>query len=251
MNNCQTDDEEIVKKYEVLKCKIDALSEQKAEMNLLKSKAMWLEEGEKSTKYFLGLGKNRSARKTVKKLTLANGEVTTERAKILKEERLFYEQLFQEEKMEIQDESMFLENASLVRLNEELKLKCEGMLNEKECFEALLTLQNGKSPGNDGLTIEFYKKFWPKIKDYVMDSFNEAYEKGSLSNSQRQGNITLIDKKDTDRTLLKNWRPISLLNVDYKTESKALALRVENVLPVLIHYNQCGFVKGRYIGEAI
>ena len=73
---------------------------------------------------------------------------------------------------------------------------------------------------------------------------------GDFSKSAKTAKVKLIPKNNHYHEI-KNWRPISLLNVDYKIASKALALRVENVLPVLIHYNQCGFVKGRYIGEAI
>ena len=78
----------------------------------------------------------------------------------------------------------------------------------------------------------------------------------SLSNrrtfaSQRQAVITLIDKKGKDRALLKNWRPISLLNFDYKLLSKTISFRVTEYLPKLIHHNQSGFVKGRFIGDSI
>ena len=72
-----------------------------------------------------------------------------------------------------------------------------------------------------------------------------------MSTSQRQAIITLIDKKDKDRSLLDNWRPISLLNTDVKILSKALAFRIKKVLPNIIHHNQSGYVEGRYIGETI
>ena len=49
--------------------------------------------------------------------------------------------------------------------------------------------------------------------------------------------------------MLKNWRPITLLNTDYKIASSALANRMKHVLPKIIHENQKGFLKGRFIGE--
>ena len=50
---------------------------------------------------------------------------------------------------------------------------------------------------------------------------------------------------------LSNWGPITLLNVDFKIAAKAIAKRLESILPNLIHPDQTGFVKGRYIGENI
>ena len=58
----------------------------------------------------------------------------------------------------------------------------------------LKTFQKNKSPGNDGLTVEFYIAFWPLIGTLLVDSLNYAFEYGELSNSQKQATITLIEK---------------------------------------------------------
>ena len=50
---------------------------------------------------------------------------------------------------------------------------------------------------------------------------------------------------------IKNWRPISLINVDIKIASKALTFRMKKVLPSINHYDQTAYVKGRYTGEAV
>ena len=120
-----------------------------------------------------------------------------------------------------------------------------------ECFKSLQLFQNNKSPGNDGLTVEFYKAFWQVVGKIMVDSLNYSYDHGELSNSQKQAIITLIEKKDKDKRYLSNWRPISLINVDVKIGSKAIAKRLETVLPGIIHYNQCAYVKGRTIFDAI
>ena len=72
-----------------------------------------------------------------------------------------------------------------------------------------------------------------------------------LSNSQRHAVITLIEKKIKDKRYLKNWRPMSLMNVDTKIASKCLASRVKKVLSNLIHSDQTAYVKDRYIGESV
>ena len=89
-----------------------------------------------------------------------------------------------------------------------------------------------------------YKTFSYKILEY-------GYKKGVLSSNQKLGVITLIPKKDKDRNLLKNWRPLSLLTTDYKIITKILALHVTKVLPSIINEDQSAYIKGRYIGENI
>ena len=59
-----------------------------------------------------------------------------------------------------------------------------------------------------------------------------------MSNSQKQAVITLIENKGKDRSLRENWRPISLVNVDTKIMTKAIAWRIKTVLPGIIHQNQ-------------
>ena len=64
--------------------------------------------------------------------------------------------------------------------------------------------------------------------------------------------ITLIEKKGKDRTLIENWRPISLVNADAKVISKVIANRIKDVLSFYeIHHSQTGYVKERYIGETV
>ena len=105
----------------------------------------------------------------------------------------------------------------------------------------------------DGLTSEFHKAFWEQTSHLILDSLNEAHKKGELTISQNREIIRLIPKpkKKEELKKLDNWRPISLLNVDYKLDSKALANRMEKVLPRIIHSDQTGYIKGRFIGECI
>ena len=127
----------------------------------------------------------------------------------------------------------------------------QGKLLCAERYKALLMFPNGKSPGKDGLTAEFYKGFWNLLGQQLTDSLNFSFEHGELSNSQKQAIIRLIDKKDRDRRYTKNWRPISLLNVDVKIASKALVLRLEKVLPEIIDGDQYAYVKGRTMFDAV
>ena len=75
-------------------------------------------------------------------------------------------------------------------------------------------------------------------------------QKGELSNSQRQAIIKLLEKNDRDRRFIKNWRPISLLNIDIKIFNKALASKLKKCLPTIIKSDQTAYVAGRFIGES-
>ena len=130
-------------------------------------------------------------------------------------------------------------------------MSCEGIINIEDCERVLKTMKNNKSPGTDGLPFEFYKMFWHDIKEIFVKSLEENYNNGMMSNSQRQSIISLLPKGNKDVRFLKNWRPISLLNCDYKVAAKVIAHRIRIFLPDLINNDQTGFVKDRYIGENI
>ena len=100
-----------------------------------------------------------------------------------------------------------------------------------------------KSPGNDGLTKEFYEIFWEEIEIPLCNSVTKSYQSGELSLFQRQAVIKLIEKKDKDKKVIKIWRPTSLLKIDTKHISKVLVERLKNVLPSLISKNQTAYVK--------
>ena len=108
-----------------------------------------------------------------------------------------------------------------------------------------------KSPGSDGFPAEFYEVFWNDISILFVNAINCSFQKGQLSVTQRQGIISPLPKKDKNPLFLENWRPITLLNCDYKIASKAIGNRMKRVLPEIINHHQSGFLKGRSIAENI
>ena len=107
-------------------------------------------------------------------------------------------------------------------------------------------LQTGISPGSDGLPVEFYLTFWDVLAEPLLSVLNEALAAGSLTASQRESLVRLIYKKD-DKRLPKNWRPISLLNTDYKLASKVMTGRLKTVMDSIVHEDQTCGVFGRTI----
>lgn len=118
-------------------------------------------------------------------------------------------------------------------------------------FLALKQMGSSKTPGNDGLTKEFYMCMWEDLKEDLVNSLNHSFEVGSLSTSQKQIVITLLEKPNKDNRKLDVWRPISLINVDVKMCSRVLSNRMAEFLLSLVSYDQYAFVKGRSIDESI
>ena len=98
------------------------------------------------------------------------------------------------------------------------------------------------------MTSEFYKTFWGDIKILFYSALKQIFENKEMSFSQRLAIMTLIHKTG-DKKLLKNYRPISLTNIDYKIIAFVFARRLQNILDRLISKSQTAYIKGRFIGE--
>ena len=232
-----------------LKQELCLIYENRGKGSIVRSKTRWIEQGEKPTKYFFNLEKRNYSHKTIKELKHPEGKSVTKEKQILEEIEIFYKELYTSTtSFENAQFISFIEKLELPRLEDSVSSKLEGDITLKECKDILSTFSRGKSPGEDGFTWEFYNCFFDLLGKDLVDSFNASYRVGELAPSQRRGVITLIPKEDSDLSSLANWRPITLLNVDYKIASKVITKRLEKVLTLLINPDQTGFIKGRYIG---
>ena len=222
------------------------------EGHVVRSRTRFYEEGEKNSKYFLGLEKRRGDTKSIKHLIKGDGTHIYDNKDILLEEKEFYVKLYSTHRTQFPDYSAkkeeFVANLNIPQLNKDEANETSGIITEDELNQAIHLSADNKSPGTDGLGNEFYKIFWPYIKHDLLAAINNSFTTGSLSISQRQGIISLIPKAGKDPCYLKNWRPISLLNQDYKLIARILAERCKKHLQKLISDDQNGFVPNRYIG---
>ena len=165
-----------------------------------------------------------------------NEQETSDPIEIIRCLKDFYSNLYTRRSNKTEDECIaYLRRINIPKLTDDERNVCEGKLTKMEIWNALNSMGNNKSPGNDGFSKEFYVCFFQEIHSYLLDALNLSFINGHLSISQRQAMITLIEKKGKDKRFLKNWRPISLINVDAKEDFKSLALRVRKVLNSLIH----------------
>ena len=190
-----------------------------------------------------------AVQKQIRTISCRKKEITDEK-EINNELFKFYKALF-EPKINVSNALIqdYLNRIEIPKLTKEQSRKCEGEITEEELLKALKKMPKNKSPGNDGITKEFYEAFWDDMKTLLLLSLKKAFKVGELSISQKQALIKLIEKKDKDKRQIKNWRPISLLNVDTKLVSKALAEPLKTALPSLVSSNQTAYLNGRFISE--
>ena len=223
---------------------------------IIRSKARWLEEGEKPTRYFFNLENRNYTSKIIPKLQKENSTIITKQEEILEEAKSFNENLFDvnnncSNTSEITCKKLdeWLGQNEIPKLNHIESQTLEGPITLSEAGKTLRQMKNNKSPGSDGFTAEFFKCFWRQLGTFIIRSINLGYANGNLSVTQRQGIIVCIPKTDKPKHFIENWRPISLLNIIYKIASGTIANRLKSVLNKLINKDQTGFLSGRYIGE--
>ena len=195
--------EEIIKQYNEGKKYIEDYNNEKTNGALIRSKINWAECGEKNTKFFLNLEKRNHDIKCITKLINEKEEEINDPEKFLEYEENFYKNLYSQKQSQetIEDQEMaanMFKDEATPKISEHEKQSCEGAISLEEIGLAMKQLDNGKSPGSDGFTTDFYKKNWLTIKETVLDSLNYAYQLGKLSIDQRRGIINLIPKKNKD-----------------------------------------------------
>jgi hypothetical protein len=120
-----------------------------------------------------------------------------------------------------------------------------------ECHEALKAMQLGRAPGDDGLTLELWRIIFPIIGGHFVKMVNAAKDKGQFHDGFLNGLLTLLKKESQFDGMMKNFRPLSLMNVDYKIITKVLSTRLKKVMNKIIHYNQSSGIPGRTIHDNI
>ncbi len=229
------------------KLKFDEIAKQMGEGARIRAKVEWLENGERGTKFFHGLEKRKGQNKLWAGIKNEQGETVEGIGNILHEQKEFYRTLFSTEGIDACAANNLLGNID-VSLDENEKVECDVNISKNELSEQVKTLKCGTSPGMDGISSLFYKMYWYLIAEDFTEMAQEVFEVGVCCKNQNLGVIVLL-YKDGDRENIKNWRPITLLNADYKLLEKVMASRMKKVLPNIVKNDQLGYLKDRYIGD--
>ena len=143
--------EELLEEYHTYKDELESIYNYITEGIILRSKVDWYEHGERSSKYFLNLEKRNKAKSHLRKIVIDdNFNETTDPGEILSNLRNFYSSLYKRQSNKTEKECLeYLKNLNLPRRSDAAKAVCEGLLTKQECWEALISMRNNKSPGND------------------------------------------------------------------------------------------------------
>ena len=172
-----------------------------------------------------------------------DNSLTKDPKKILQIQAQYYKKLYTSNK----NISASLDDTPRNVLSIVQKQNLDRELTIEELGTAIKEMSKDKTPGISGFQVNVYIMFWNRLKEPLFNAFRYAFETGILNNDARIGLISLIPKKERNLHYVKNWRPIVLLNTDYKILAKAIANRMKTVLPGIIGEDQSGFMKSRLI----
>ena len=228
-----------------IKKDMSVLAEIQSRGVIVRSRERVLEEGEKCTRYFFKKILNK--RGGISRLSKTNGCTTDSPEEIQNIIEDFYGTLYSEKPVQTEALNAVLNSIENQVSNGVLLSQDFTLLELNKC---MASFKRGKSPGRDGLPLEFYLTFWDILAPDLLAVFMDFEQLDRLPESFRIGIVTLLHK-NKDRTDLKNWRPITLLNFDCKLFSKLLSSRMSMVLGELIHPDQACAVPGRKITDSL
>ena len=237
-----------VKQRELVNKKLqyNTLQTNKTEKIIMRTKQRYYELGERSHKVLAWQLKTEQAAKIINAIRINPNKITYKPLEINEAFKHFYSKLYQSESQnEVDEIDNFLSQINLPKLNLEEQKGLDLPFTIKEIEEALGSLQSNKSPGEDGFPPEFYKRFKKLLLPFFMELLCQVEQTHKLPESFLTAIIIVLPKKDKDLLDPASYRPISLLNTDYKIIAKTLSNRFTKYLPKLIHNDQTGFIKNR------
>ncbi|CAM2097210.1 unnamed protein product [Caretta caretta] len=221
-----------------------ALEDHQAQGALVRSRIRLLREMDRGSRFFYALEKTRGAKKHVTCLLTEDSAPLMDPVEMCGRARDFYTSLFSPDPTDPGACRVLWEELPMVSVGNRDRLELP--LTLAEFSEALHRMPTNKSPGMDGLTVEFYRAFWDILGPDLATVWAESLQGGVLPLSCRRAVLALLPKKGDLRDL-RNWHPVSLLSTDYKIVAKAISLQLGSVMADVIHPDQTYTVPGRSI----
>lgn len=246
----EKDEDHGVEDYLLAKNVLDEYEKKKCYAAIVRSRVQYAIEGERCTSFFLNLEKRRQEKTYITELINGKGEKVNDLVGILDTVERYYECLFKKE--EVNDSCMdkVLDHVD-TKLTEGDKNMCDEDMSLTDIKEAILAANCNRSPGSDGLTAEFYKSFADLLAPILRKLYEYIEKTQVVPDSLATGVLTILYKNKGSRVNLDNYRPLTLLNCDYKILAKVLANRVKKVMGGVIAETQVYSVPGRDISDTV
>ena len=233
---------------EEAKVKLDKFLDERGKYLCGRAKSKWYQEGEKSTKYFLNLEKGKSGRSEMNQLRI-DGNISSDDRAIDQAVEEFYKRLNEKGDSKIENKnkiSDFLNNIKEISADNISMIDTE--ITVMELYNTLSSCADS-APGPDGIPYSLIKLTWNYYGPLLVNSWKYALSTGMLTQSHESSYLKLLPKEGKDHTELKNWRPITLSNCDFKIITKTLAIRLTSGLSDLIAPTQTAYIKERQITD--
>ncbi|GJV20643.1 RNA-directed DNA polymerase, eukaryota [Tanacetum coccineum] len=206
-----------------------------------KAKIRWAVEGDENSKFFHGIVNKKRSSLSIRGI-LVDGEWVSDPVRVKEEFRLHFAKRFEEPAVNRSKISFQFPT----RLNSDQALDLERPVSCDEIRQAVWGCGEDKSPGPDGFTFEFFRKFWDIIGPDFCVAVKWFFDHSSFSRGCNSSFVALIPK-NSDPKFVTDFRPISLIGCLYKVVTKILALRLLKIISGLISDVQTAFVPGRQI----
>lgn len=234
---------DIYKEHRMAQSEFDTLVADQTVELLLKTNSVYFEQGDKAGKLLAHQLRQTASSHQIPKIATSSG-TTIDPKMINTEFKNYYASLYSSEiNAGKEDLDRFFSQLEIPQVHRNTAKELENPVTTAELLTALKTMQSGKCPRPDGFPVEFHRCFQNKLVPVLIEMFNESFITGKLPPTLNQASISLILKKGKDPLCCSSYRPISLLNVDFKLLSKLLAVRLELELPNIISTDQTGFIK--------
>ena len=237
----------------IVQQQIQHLQELNSEFIFHKQAALWTQIGDRANGNFFRCKGPHNAKTLVTHLRQEDGSISWDPVEMRNIATRFYNTLLEAEKDS--EEARECRNKVWDKIQPKISKEMNDLLlapmTEEELREALQALPRNSCPGLDGLSSAFFLEYWDVIKTDLCEAFNNIFQRGYMPESFTEGFIYMIPKGEGPSDDMRKWRPITILNTVYKIYAKAWSVRIQAVLPLVIHPSQTGFIKERSILDNI